>query len=72
MVEKIKNGEIGNYSFGTTIPMDSYWSMDYFIKEFNLSKRIVKHDGDYVEFDFGYSALCGGGEYEHVITFEKL
>lgn len=74
MVEKIKSGEITSYTFYTTIPMDNVWSMDYFLKEFDLGDRVVLFDGTYVEFDFGFCAHSGGGGdfYSHIIRFEKL
>ena len=68
------NGEIIEYNFSTIESMDNYWSMDRFIKDFDLEHRITLHDGTYVEVD-GLVGLHSGGNgdfFSHKIKFEIL
>jgi len=70
--------EQGEYNFDTTESLDNYWSMDYFIKEFDLQDLIRVHDGTYIEIMAEDGSLWGchsggrGDFYSHQITFEKL
>lgn len=68
------NGEMTEYNFTTIEPMDNYWSMDYFIKMFDLEHDITLHDGTYVEL-WGTVGCHSGGNgdfYSHKIKFEIL
>lgn len=74
MIEQILNGEITEYNFNTVEPMDNVWSMDRFIKDFDLSDRVTLWDGTYVEID-GLIGIHIGGDgdfYSHKIRFELL
>lgn len=74
MKQKILNGELEEYCFDTEEPMDNNWSMDYFIKEFNLADNVTLWDGTYIELENKIGCHSGGrGDfYSHIITFEKL
>lgn len=74
MIEKILNGEITEYVFNTKESLDNYWSMDYFIKTYNLIDLITLHEGTYIELNDTIGCYSGGrGDfYSHIITFEKL
>ena len=74
MLQNILEGKLMEYNFDTEDSMDNYWSMDYFIKEFNLQQHITLHDGTYIELENEVGCHSGGrGDfYSHQITFEKL
>lgn len=74
MIDKILNEEIKEYSFDTKESMDNNWSMDYFIKMFDLAEYVTLWDGTYVELDNKIGCHSGGrGDfYSHIIRFEKL
>ena len=73
-IEEILNGEITEYNFNTIESLDNYWSMDRFIKDFDLGHRVTLHDGTYIEID-GLIGIHSGGNgdfHSHKITFEIL
>lgn len=68
----------GYYNFYTEESLDNYWSMDRFIKDFELSDLITLHDGTYIEITLDDGSVWGchsgglGDFYSHQIRFEKL
>ena len=74
LIEKILNEEITEYNFTTIEPMDNVWSMDRFIKDFDLADRVTLWDGTYVELDDKIACHSGGnGDFcSHKIRFEIL
>ena len=74
MIQEILKGEIVEYNFKTLEPMDNVWSMDRFIKDFDLADRITLWDGTYVEIDnvIGVHSGGNGDFYSHKIRFEIL
>ena len=73
-IQDILNEEIVEYNFTTIEPMDNNWSMDRFIKDFDLTDRITLWDGTYVEIDNVIGCHSGGNGdfYSHKIKFEIL
>ena len=73
-IQAILNEEIIEYNFTTIEPMDNVWSMDRFIKDFDLADRVTFWDGTYVEIDNVIGAHSGGNGdfYLHKIRFEIL
>lgn len=73
-IQAILNQEITEYNFSTIEPMDNVWSMDRFIKDFDLVDRITLWDGTYVEIDGVIGCHSGGNGdfYSHKIRFEVL
>lgn len=73
-IQAILNEEITEYNFSTIESMDNYWSMDRFIKDFDLEPHITLHDGTYVEIDNVIGCYSGGNGdfYSHKIKFEIL
>lgn len=73
-IQTILNGEIIEYNFTTTESMDNYWSLDRFIKDFDLEGRITSHKGNYIEIDnlIGCHSGGNGDFYSHKIKFEIL
>ena len=74
MIQEILNEEITEYNFKTLEPMDNIWSMDRFIKDFDLADRVTLWDGTYVEIDnvIGVHSGGNGDFYSHKIRFEIL
>ena len=74
MIQEILNGEITEYDFKTLESMDNVWSMDRFIKDFDLADRVTLWDGTYVEIDNVIGCHSGGNGdfYSHKIRFEIL
>lgn len=72
--QAILNGEIIEYNFTTVEPMDNYWSMDYFVKLFDLSPHVTLWDGTYIELwnSVGVHSGGNGDFYSHKIKFEIL
>lgn len=73
-IQAILNGEITEYNFSTEESLDNYWSMDRFIKDFDLAERVTLWDGTYIEID-GLIGLHSGGNgtfYSYKIRFEIL
>jgi len=73
-INTILNKEITEYNFSTVEPMDNVWSMDRFIKDFDLIDRVTLWDGTYVEIDglIGCHSGGNGDFYSHKIRFEIL
>ena len=71
-LEAILNEEIIEYNFTTIVEMDNVWSMDRFIKDFDLGERVTLWDGTYVEIDglIGCHSGGNGDFYSHKIKFE--
>lgn len=74
MIEQILNEEIVEYNFTTIEAMDNIWSMDRFIKDFDLAERVTLWDGTYIELDNVIGCHSGGNGdfYSHKIKFEIL
>jgi len=74
LIEDILSERITEYNFTTTDSLDNYWSMDRFIKDFDLEDRVTLWDGTYIELDGLIGCHSGGrGEmYSHKIRFEIL
>ena len=74
MIKQILEGEITEYNFTTIESMDNVWSLDRFIKDFDLSDRVTLWDGTYVEIDnlIGVHSGGNGDFYSHKIVFELL
>ena len=74
MIQEILNEEITEYNFKTLEPMDNIWSMDRFIKDFDLADRVTLWDGTYVEIDnvIGVHSGGNGDFYSHKMRFEIL
>ena len=74
IVEMVLSEEIIEYNFTTTESMDNNWSMDRFIKDFDLAERVTLRDGTYIEIDglIGCHSGGNGGFYSHKIKFEIL
>lgn len=70
--------EQGEYNFDTIDSLDNYWSMDRFIKDFELEDLITLHEGTYIELSLEHGSVFGchsggrGDFYSHNIRFEKL
>jgi len=70
--------EKGEYNFDTADSLDNYWSMDRFIKDFNLQNLITLHEGTYIELTLEDGSIYGchsggrGDFYSHQIKFDKL
>ena len=73
-IQAILNEEIIEYNFTTTEPMDNVWSMDRFIKDFDLAERVTLWDGTYVEIDnvIGCHSDSNGDFFSHKIKFVIL
>mgnify|MGYP001351135273 FL=1 len=73
-INTILNKEITEYNFSTVEPMDNVWSMDRFIKDFDLIDRVTLWDDTYVEIDglIGCHSGGNGDFYSHKIRFEIL
>lgn len=73
-IENILNEEIVEYNFTTTKSMDNNWSMNQFIKDFDLADRVTLWDGTYVEIDnlVGLHSGGNGDFYSHKIKFVIL
>ena len=74
LIEDILNERITEYNFTTTESLDNYWSMDRFIKDFDLEDRVTLWDGTYVELDHVIGVHSGGNGdfYSHKIKFRIL
>lgn len=72
--QAILNSEITEYNFSTEESMDNVWSMDRFLKDFDLAERVTLWDGTYVEIDGVIGCHSGGNGdfYSHKIEFEIL
>jgi len=73
-IQAILNEEIAEYNFDTVEPMDNFWSMNKFIRDFDLAERVTLWDGTYIEID-GIIGLHSGGRgdlFSHKIKFEIL
>jgi len=73
-INEILNEKIVSYNFTTIESMDNVWSMDKFIKDFELSERVTLWDGTYIEIDnlIGCHSEGNGDFYSHKIKFEIL
>lgn len=73
-IEAILNEEIVEYNFTTIEPMDNIWSMDKFVKDFDLTERVTFWDGTYIEIDnlIGCHSGGNGDFYSHKIKFVIL
>lgn len=74
MIEQILNDELIEYNFKTLEPMDNIWSMDRFVKDFELADRVTLWGGTYIEIDgvIGCHSSGNGDFYSHKIRFEIL
>lgn len=74
LVEQILNEEITEYNFTTLESMDNNWSMDRFVKDFDLEDKVTLWDGTYIEIDnvIGVHSGGNGDFYSHKIKFELL
>ena len=74
MIQEILNGVITEYNFSTVEAMDNVWSMDRFVKDFDLADRVTLWDGTYIEIDNVVGVHSGGNGdfYSHKIRFEIL
>lgn len=76
-IKEIVENNIQEYNFTTVEPMDNYWSMDRFLKDFDFAEFITHHDGTYVELSDGDYTIGlhsgGNGDFcSHKIRFEIL
>ena len=73
-IDAILNEEITEHNFVTIEPMDNVWSMDKFVKDFDLANRVTLWDGTYIEIDnlIGCHSEGNGDFYSHKIRFEIL
>lgn len=76
-IKEIVENNLSEYNFTTIEPMDNFWSMDRFLKDFDFEDLVVHHDGTYIELSDGnYIIGChsgGNGDfYSHKIRFEIL
>lgn len=73
-INAILNSEIVEYNFTTIDALDNIWSMDRFIKDFDLGERVTLWDGTYIEIDGLVGCHSGGNGtfYSHKIKFEIL
>ena len=47
-IDAILNEEITEHNFVTIESMDNVWSMDKFVKDFDLASRVTLWDGTYI------------------------